>query len=72
MISDDFCLNNTPGEKVLKAMTNIESSKAPGVDNLSGMFLKDGASILTKPISPLCNLSISQGVFPNVCNVAKL
>ena len=59
-ISDYFCLSNTSEEKVLKIMTNIESSKAAGVDKLSGRFLKDGANILAKPISALCNLSISQ------------
>ena len=53
-------------------MTNIEISKAAAVDKLSGRFLKDGANILAKPISTLCNLSISQGVFPNACKVAKL
>ena len=72
MISDDFCLSNTSEEKVLKIMTNIEISKAAGVDKLSGRFLKDGANILAKSISTLCNLSISQGVFSNACKVAKL
>ena len=72
MISDDFCLSNTSEENVLKIMTNIECSKAAGVDKLSGRFLKDGANILAKPISTRCNLSISQGVFPNACKVAKL
>ena len=72
MILDDFYLSNTSEEKVLKIMTNIESSEAAGVDKLSSMFLKDGANILAKPISTLCNLSISQGVFPNACKVAKL
>ena len=71
-ISDDFCLSNTSEEKVLKIMKNIENSKAAGVDKLSCWFLKDGPNILTKPISALCNLSISQGVFPNACKVAKL
>ena len=42
-ISDYFCLSNTSEEKVLKIMTNIESSKAAGVDERSGRFLKDGA-----------------------------
>ena len=53
-------------------MTNIESSKAARVDKLSGRFLKDGANILAKPISALCNPSISQGVFSSACKVAKL
>ena len=71
MISDDFCLSNTSEEKFLKIMTNIESSKAAGVDRVSGRFLKDGTNILAKPISSF-NLSISQAVFPDACKVAKL
>ena len=59
MILDDFCLNNISEDKYfLKIITNIESSKAAGVDNLSGRFLKDGTKILAKPIPALCNLSI--------------
>ena len=53
-------------------MTNIESSKAAGVDKLSDRFLEDGTNILAKPTGAPCNLSISQGVFPNACKVAKL
>ena len=71
-ILDYFCSSNTSEEKVLKIMTNIESSKAAGADKLSGRFLKDGSNILEKPIYALCNLSISQGVFPNACKFAKL
>ena len=69
-ISDNFCLNNT--SEVLKSMTCIESSKAAGVDRLSGRFLKIGVDILAKPISALCNLSISQRVFLNACKASKL
>ena len=53
-------------------MENIEIFKASGMDKLLGRFLKDGAKILSKPISEICNLSISQGIFSNACKVAKL
>ena len=53
-------------------MQDIKSSKAAGIDKLSGKFLKDGADILAKPVSTLCNLLISGGVFPSACKVAKL
>ena len=65
-------MSNASEEEVLKIMTNIESSKSAGVDKLTGRFLKDGTNILVKPISAVLNLSISQGVFPNACKVAKL
>ena len=44
-------------------MTNTESSRAAEADC---------ANMLAKPIPALCNLAISQGVFPNACKVAKL
>ena len=50
---------------------NIQISKASGIDKLPGRFLKDGAKILSKPISEICSLSISHGIFPNACKVAK-
>ena len=53
-------------------MENIEISKASGIDKLPGRFLKDGAKILSKPISEIYNLSISHGIFPNACKVGKL
>ena len=71
-ITTDFCLVGTTEKQVLKIMQDIKSSKAAGIDKLSGRFLKDGADILAKPVSALCNLSISRGVFPSACNVAKL
>ena len=53
-------------------MQDIKSSKATWRDKLSGKSLKDGADILAKPVSALCDLSISRGVFPSACKVAKL
>ena len=43
---------------ILKFLKNISEDKAAGIDNLSGKFLKDGAAVLAKPISQICNLSI--------------
>ena len=35
-------------------------------------MLKDGANVLQKPISTVCNLSVLQGVVPDGCKVVKL
>ena len=53
-------------------MKDLNPSKAVGIDNLSGKFLKDGADILARPISQLCNLSIKLGSFPRSCKIAKV
>ena len=58
-------------ERLLFSKTNDEN-KAPGIDDLSGIFLKDGASLLATPTTPLCNLPISSSRFPDACKIAKL
>ena len=72
IIEKRFHLSITSQEEVFKIIQNIDISKAAGIDNLSGKFLKDGAEILAKPLSEICNLSITSRTFPNACKVAKL
>ena len=59
-------------DKLFKILKKIVESKAPGIDDLSGIFLKDGASLLATPITQLYNLSISSGGFPDAWKIAKL
>ena len=71
-IEKPFHPSITSQEEVFKIIQNIEISKAAGIDNLSGKFLKDGAEVLAKPLSEICNLSITSRAFPSACKVAKL
>ena len=71
-VTTDFCQVGTTEEQVLKIMQDIKSSKAAGIDKLSGRFLKNGAYILAKPDSALCDLSISRSVLPSAWKVVKL
>ena len=59
-------------ESIYKDLIEINSYKAAGIDNLSGIFLRDGARVLALPISQICNLSIEKSVFPRSCKIAKL
>ena len=63
VIPEVIHIKSTLEEKVFKIMENIEISKLPG------RFLKDGAKILSKPISEIYSLSISHGIFSNTCKV---
>ena len=47
-------------------------NKANRIDNISGRFLKDEATVLGIPITQICNLSIKLSHFPKECKVAKL
>ena len=55
-ITTDFCLVGTTEKQILKIIEDIKSSQAAGVDKLLGKFSKDGADILAKRVSALCNL----------------
>ena len=65
-------ISKTESDEVSKILKNFDESKAPGIDDLSGIFLKDSASLLATPITQLCNLSILSGRFPDACKIAKL
>ena len=71
-LKDNFNLNLTMEKKVLEVLQFIDISKAAGIDKISGKFLKDSANILAKPIANMCNISISSGLFPSNCKIAKL
>ena len=71
-ITTKFQLKPTTEDIVLKLLKNIDISKAAGVDNLPGRLLKDGAVILAKPITKICNFSIKLKFFPDPCKLAKL
>ena len=63
----NFQLLETSPEKIPSILKSLNPSKAAGIDNLSGKFLKDGAHVLARPISQLCNLSIKLNSFPRSC-----
>ena len=46
--------------------------KAAGIDQISGKLLKDGARILAKPITELCNLFMILNSFPDACKTTRL
>ena len=50
----------------------LDVCKAPGMDEISYKFLKDGAEVLKKPICDIINLSINLFTFPDKCKFAKL
>ena len=70
--SNDFSLQASNHDVVLKLLEEINPSKAVGIDNIGGKFLKDGAPILAEPITKLCNLSIRLSTFPKKWKIAKL
>ena len=71
-ISEVLHIKSASEENVFKIMKNIEIFKATSIHKVPGIFLKDGSKIVLKLINEICNLSISHGIFPNPCKIAKI
>ena len=67
-----FTFSPTSEDEILKLLTDTNPEKAADIDNLSGRFLKDGATVLALSISKLCNLSMKCSKFPLDCKISKL
>ena len=48
------------------------TSNTAGVERLPERFLKDGANVLAKPVTDVCNLSTSLNKFPSAFKLAKV
>ena len=71
-LSENFKLDSTTEGYLFNILKNVEVTKAASIDQISGKFLKDGAHILAKPISELCNLSMTLGSLPDACKIAQV
>ena len=68
----NFSLVHVTKEYTEKLLSSINISKAVGIDNISGRFLKYGASKLALPIMQILNLSISLSTVPDKSKISKL
>ena len=71
-LTEPFSLLPTSTDIVLKLLQEIYPSKATGVDNIAGKFLKDGATALAEPITESCNPNFLQSKFPDGWKQEKL
>ena len=70
-LTKKFELLLTEKDNILKILIDIDTSKAAGIDRLPGRLLKDGVDVLAKPVTDICNLSISLNKFPSAFKLAK-
>ena len=68
----NFELCNATLETIKNILACLDSSEAPGLDEISSKFLKDGAEVLALPLYNLVNLSIKQSLFLDQCKIATL
>ena len=69
---NSFNLATASKNTILNVSKNTAASKTTALDNISCRFLRDGAKVLAKSNTDLCNLSIPSRKFPKSCKIAKL
>ena len=71
-VSNSIHLEPTSPQEVFKEINSLDLNKSPGLDGISAYFIKLASDIIAVPLSILCNLSFSEGVFPNCMKNAKV
>ena len=67
-----FKLRKITVSEVRKALKELKSKKATGVDGIPSRLLKDGSDALASPLSVIFNLTIQQNVIPAEWKKAKV
>ena len=57
----DFKFNTVSEQFTTKILKNLKTGKASGLENISSRLLKDSADVITKPLTRVLNVSLSQG-----------
>jgi exonuclease III len=71
-VNRDFALNDVSSSFVHNELRELKGSKATGLDGIPAKLLKDGASVIAKPIAHLINLTIRSGEIPLEWKEAKV
>ena len=71
-ISNNIKLQVVDQASIHKMLEKTNVNKAPGIDKLTGIFIKDSAELLATPLTQVINLSISTSTFPDPCKIVKL
>ena len=67
-----FYLNPTSPTEVANIVHSLKNSKCEGFDGLCISPIKDTIDLIAAPLTHICNLSFSQGVFPDKLKTAKI
>lgn len=71
-VDEELCHIHLRAEEVVKALWNIDPSKANGPDNIPGALLKNTACEIAPSLCQLFNASLSLGIFPNLWKRANI
>ena len=71
-LRSSFCLSPVSGQFIRKQLLSLNTKKAVGLDDVSSLFLRDGAECIIAPIKHIVNLSIITETVPVAFKEAKV
>ena len=71
-VQNSFILQPVSEEFVYKELSSLNVSKSTGLDDLPARFIRDGASVLTSPITFIINQSILTETVPSTMKQARV
>ena len=69
---EHFVFSSVSDDEVFRELRNLKRNKSTGLDNLAPGMLKDTATIITKPLAYIINLSLQSGSVPLEWKAAKV
>lgn len=69
---NSFSLFLTDEYEIKSIINSLRTSSAPGWDNITVTTLKKIVSHITVPLTYICNLSFTTGIFPDICKKATI
>ena len=69
---EHFVFSSVSDDEVFRELRNLKRNKSTGLDNLPPGMLKDAATIITKPLAYIINLSLRSGSVPLEWKAAKV
>ena len=70
-MENSIFLSRVDEEEVIKIIDSLKNS-APGYDGITASILKLCKNIIIGPLVHLCNLSLTQGIFPDSLKIANI
>ena len=68
----NFIMAPTTSDEISDLIHNLKSNKSVGPSSIPTKILKISKEIISLPLSPLINYSISKGSFPNFCKLVQV
>ena len=71
-VNNSFFLNPTNSDELIKIISSLNKNKASGPNSFPVQLLKANAEIISVPLAYILNLSFQEGIFPDLCKIAKV